>query len=144
MAPSATACALASGSSPPTPAPWAMVATCFTPGLRQARAISAERSRAARRSNSSALPMPATSTRGAAILPKVCTMVRSPALPRTSPSSMRRLMSPSSARSTAPVAPPGLVTPSNRLTATTSASVALMSPEIAVTSMSLALPGNCW
>ena len=100
--PSATACAQASGSSPPMPAPWTTVATVFTAGFRQARATSAERLRTAWTSKSSALPSPATSTRGAGIFPKVWIVVRSPAFPRMSPSSMSLLIAPSSARSTRP------------------------------------------
>jgi hypothetical protein len=41
---------------------------------------------------------------------------------------MIRLMAPSIARSTAPVAPPGLTTPSKRLTTMASAAVVVMSP----------------
>ena len=73
-------------------------------------------------------------------LPEVWTSVRSPAFPRMSPNSMSLLIAPSRARSTAPVAPLGLFTPSNRLTTTTSASVVLMSPSTTDTSIVGPLP----
>ena len=79
--------------------------------------------------NSSCLPKPATRTRGDGSLPSEWMSATSPRLPLISPSAMRALIPPSSALSTAPVAPPGLVTPWKRLTMIALAVLLVMSPD---------------
>ena len=54
--------------------------------------------------------------RGAGSAPRVYSTSVSPLLPVKSPAAITSLIAPPSARSTAPVAPPGAVTPWNRLT----------------------------
>ncbi len=126
--PSASACTQASGSMPPMPAPWAIVATDLMPGLRRSRATFAATFLIASKSKSAGFPNPATSTRGEGILPSVWISVSSPVLPRMSPCLMSAEIAPPMAASTAPVAPPGVVTPSKRLTTIASAVDFAMSP----------------
>ena len=67
-------------------------------------------------SNSGCLPNPTTTTLSESILPKVCTSVISLSFPLISLSLIKREIAPFNDLSTAPVEPPGFVTPSNRLT----------------------------
>ena len=122
------ACADSSASIPPIPAPCAIVANWLMPIIRSLRAVSADTRRTASASNLDDFPNPTTATLAAGILPSVWMMVTSPCLPVISPSWMSCEMPPSNALSTAPVAPLGWVTPSNRLTTTASAFQTLMSP----------------
>src|SRR3990172_1390866 len=115
-APSAIAWAQASGSRPAMPAPWTIVGTADAPVARRRRRAVPVTSRTASKLNSDCLPRPATRTRGVGSLPRVWMRVSSLFLPLISLSAMSWLMAPSSALSTAPVPPPGLLTPSNRLT----------------------------
>ena len=115
-------------SMPPIPVPCAMVEMLETPIFRSRRAVSPDTDRTASASKSDDFPSPTTTTRAGAIFPSVWMIVTSPRLPVISPSSMRLVIAPSSAPSTAPVAPPGRVTPSNKLTIIASVSRTLMSP----------------
>ena len=127
-APSAIACAHASASSPAMPPPCTIVEKRSTCRSRRCFATAALTSRTRSTVNSLLLPSPAISTRCAAMRLNVCTSVSSPHLPRTSPAAISSLIMPPSARSTAPVAPPGAVTPSKRLTTTHGASAFVISP----------------
>src|SRR5581483_2121985 len=118
----------ASASRPPAPAPWATVAAVPKPLRRSKRATFAAVSRTRSAESSAALPSPATTTRPAGSLPKVWTTVISPRRPRISPSAISCAIAPSRARSAAPVAPSGLVTPSNRLTTIALPRYSRMSP----------------
>ena len=122
------ACADCAASIPPIPVPCAMVEMLETPIFRSRRAVSPDTDRTASASKSDDFPSPTTTTRAGAIFPSVWMIVTSPRLPVISPSSMRLVIAPSSAPSTAPVAPPGRVTPSNKLTIIASVSRTLMSP----------------
>src|SRR3990170_3162156 len=126
--PSAIAWAQASGSRPAMPAPWVMEAMVWQRARRKERAAPAEMVRTVSSENFSCFPRPVTSTRGDGILPSVWISVNSPSLPRQPPSWITREMAPSSALSTAPVPPPGRVTPSNKLTTRASAAYCAMSP----------------
>ena len=87
-------------------------------------------------------PRPATTTRAGPILPMVCSRVNSPSFPVISPSSISPLMAPSRAWSTAPVAPPGFVTPLNRFTTSAGVSIVTMSVVSTFIFMSSVLPGE--
>src|SRR5690606_2526595 len=110
------------------PAPWTMVARLLAPALRAARAAAPAARRARTRLNSSARPSPTTTTRRAGMRPPVWITVVSYRRPVISPSAMAWLSRPFRAASTAPVAPPGIRTPSNRLTTTASAAASEMDP----------------
>ena len=128
IAPSAIAWAQASGSRPAIPAPCTIVATVEAPVPRRRRRAVPVTSRTVSRLKPSCLPRPTTRTRGVGSLPSVWMSVSSLFFPLISPSAMSWLMAPSNALSTAPVPPPGLVTPSNRLTITAFAGCWARSP----------------
>src|SRR5690606_31552570 len=127
------------------PAPCTMVPTRCTLPWHAARTATALTWRTRSGEKSSALPRPTTTTLRYGVpapAPRWRTAV-SPRSPLNSPRAMRSLMRPPSLRSTAPVAPPGRVTPSNRFTMMASTWASVMLPCWTTTSM-VSPPCTSW